>query len=256
MATAPLLQTLLRRERMPAAGALLLVVLLSWAWLLNGAGTMEEMDGMLMPMSVGPWSAAHAALMLAMWVVMMAAMMLPSAMPMILFYDSLARKRRAGGTGASVFALGYLAVWGVFSVVAVALQFTLERLAVLSPMMETTSIALAGVLLIGAGIYQWTPVKQACLRRCRSPLDFVLTHWRDGARGAFIMGVQHGAYCLGCCWMLMLLLFVGGVMNLAWIAGLTLFILLEKLMPAGRWTGRAAGLVLIGWGGGVLAGLY
>jgi predicted metal-binding membrane protein len=122
-------------------------------------------------------------------------------------------------------------------------------------MMQTTSTALAGAILVGAGIYQWTPLKQACLRQCRSPLDFVMTEWRSGKGGAFAMGLTHGAYCLGCCWLLMLLLFVGGVMNLAWIAGIALFVLVEKLSPAGHWIGKAAGVALILWGGVVLAGL-
>ena len=118
--------------------------------------------------------------------------------------------------------------------------------------MQTTSIALAGGTLIAAGIYQFTPLKQSCLRRCRSPLEFVMTHWREGSAGAFIMGTQHGMFCLGCCWVLMLLLFVGGVMNIAWIAGLTVFVLIEKIAPAGYWLGRCAGIVLIGWGAVVL----
>jgi predicted metal-binding membrane protein len=112
---------------------------------------------------------------------------------------------------------------------------------------------LAGIILIAAGLYQWTPLKQACLRRCRSPLDFIMTEWRSGSRGALSMGLRHGVFCLGCCWMLMLLLFVGGVMNFAWIAGIALFVLVEKLVPAGHWVGKAAGLILIGWGGWVLA---
>ena len=115
-------------------------------------------------------------------------------------------------------------------------------------MMETTSIVLAAALLIAAGVYQWTRLKQACLTRCRSPLEFVLTQWREGSRGAFTMGLRHGGYCVGCCWVLMLLLFVGGVMNLVWIAGLAAYVLVEKLAPAGHWIGRATGLLLIGWG--------
>ena len=120
-------------------------------------------------------------------------------------------------------------------------------------MMEMTSTVLAGALLIAAGLYQWSSLKQACLRRCRSPLEFVMTQWREGVRGAFVMGLRHGAYCLGCCWLLMLLLFVGGVMNLSWIAGLALFVLIEKTAPAGHWIGRAAGAGLIAWGGVTLA---
>jgi predicted metal-binding membrane protein len=114
--------------------------------------------------------------------------------------------------------------------------------------MNTTSRSLAGAVLIGAGVYQWTPLKQACLRRCRSPLEFLMTEWREGSRGAFIMGLRHGAYCLGCCWVLMLLLFVGGIMNITWIAGNALFVLVEKLAPAGHWMGRVAGLALVVWG--------
>lgn len=241
----------LRHDRLLVVAGLLAVVVLSWAYLLTGAGTLQDMGGMLMPMSSGPWTLGHAMLMLVMWVVMMAAMMLPSAAPMILLHATIVRGRRAGGervAASLVFACGYIATWTAFSLGAVALQFGLERAAVLSPMMETTSVTLAGAVLIAAGIYQWMPFKQACLQRCRSPLEFVLTHWRNGAWGAFVMGVQHGGYCVGCCWLLMLLLFVGGVMNLVWIAGLAVFILVEKLAPAGHWIGRGVGLLLIAWG--------
>lgn len=251
MVDTSLIQRALRRERMLVVTGLLVVIALSWSYLLTGAGTMQEMGDMLMPMSSGPWDLGHALVMLAMWAVMMAAMMLPSAAPMILLYGTIARKRSAGGeevAGSAIFTAGYVAVWAVFSLAAVALQYGLEGAALLSPMMETTSIVLAAALLIVAGVYQWTPLKQACLRHCRSPLEFVMTQWREGRRGAFVMGARHGTYCVGCCWMLMLLLFVGGVMNLAWIAGLAAYVLLEKLAPAGPWVGRAAGLLLIGWG--------
>lgn len=255
MKAASVLEGALRHDRIVAVGALLAVVLLSWAYLLSGAGTMQEMDGMLMPMSQSSWTAGHALLMLAMWVVMMTAMMLPSAAPMILLYGTIARKRGTAAFAQAVFALGYLVVWASFSMIAVVLQFALEKAALLSPMMEATSMAFAGTVLIAAGVYQWLPVKQVCLRRCRSPLDFVMLHWREGTGGAFAMGLLHGAYCVGCCWALMLLLFVGGVMNLAWIAGLALFILVEKLAPAGHWIARAAGALLAGWGMFVLLSL-
>lgn len=241
----------LRHDRFLTISGLLLVVFLAWAYLLMGAGTMQEMGGMLMPMSAGPWTFGYALLMLVMWAVMMAAMMLPSATPMILLHATIVRGRRASSMSATLslsFVAGYMAIWSGFSLVAVALQFGLEKVAMLSPMMEMTSITLAGVVLIAAGIYQWTPLKKACLLRCRSPLEFVLAHWRDGAGGAFAMGVRHGMYCVGCCWMLMLLIFVGGIMNLAWIAGLAIFVLVEKLAPAGHWIGRVAGILLIGWG--------
>ncbi len=251
---ASLLERGLRHDRALVVAGLLLVVVLSWAYLFAGAGTMQDMDGMLMPMSAGPWTPAYALLMLLMWSVMMAAMMLPSAAPMILLYARIAAGRQGSGQAAlsAMFALGYLAIWSAFSLAAVALQFALERLALLSPMMVTTSVALAGALLVAAGIYQWLPFKQACLRHCRSPLEFVLAHWRSGMAGAFRMGVQHGMLCVGCCWVLMLLLFVGGVMNLAWIAGLALLVLAEKLAPAGHWIGRAAGIVLAVWGAATL----
>ena len=134
------------------------------------------------------------------------------------------------------------------SLAATALQFGLENLALMSPMMQTTSIALAEMVLIVTGLYQWTSLKQACLRHCRSPLDFLVAYWHPGSRGALRMGLRHGAYCVGCCWVLMLLLFVGGVMNFAWIAGVALFVLIEKLVPAGHWIGRGAGILLVGWG--------
>ncbi len=249
----------LRRDRLLVVLGLVAVIIAAWAYLLAGAGmSMHEMNGMLMPMRSEPWTIGYAALVLAMWAVMMAAMMLPSAAPMILFYGTIARARRARGelaVGSGVFAGGYLVVWAAFSLAAVGFQFGAEQAALLSPMMEMTSIGLSGALLIAAGVYQWTPLKQACLRRCRSPLEFVMTQWREGIRGAFTMGLKHGAYCLGCCWLLMLLLFVGGVMNFAWIAGLALFVLVEKLAPAGHWIGRAAGVGLIVWGGATLATL-
>lgn len=251
MAAGSLFEAALRRERLLVAAGLLALVGLSWLYLLSGAGTMEEMGGMLMPMSSGPWTPAHAATMLAMWAVMMMAMMLPSAAPTILLYATIARNRRVRGgpeSNAGMFTLGYLAVWLGFSVAAVVLQYWLEHTALLSPMMQTTSIALAAAVLIGAGLYQWTPLKHACLRHCRSPLDFLLEHWREGRAGALRMGMRHGAYCLGCCWVLMLLLFVGGIMNLVWVAAIALFVLVEKLAPGGHGVSRAAGLLLVLWG--------
>jgi predicted metal-binding membrane protein len=150
-------------------------------------------------------------------------MMLPGAAPMILFYSAIARRRSKAAPAAAaagVFSLGYLAIWAIFSLAAAALQIGLELTALLSPAMKTTSIAVAGIVLIAAGVYQWTPLKHACLRRCRSPLEFVMLHWRAGTRGAFTMGFRHGGYCVGCSWLLMLLLFIGGVMNIAWIAAI------------------------------------
>jgi predicted metal-binding membrane protein len=186
---------------------------------------------------------------------MMVAMMLPSAAPMILLYAAVNRKAHERGAPfvpTGVFAVGYLATWGVFSLLAVTLQWGLERTALLSSMMASTSLVLGGLLLIAAGAWQLTPLKHACLKHCRSPLHFLSHHWRKGRGGAFRMGVEHGAFCLGCCWFLMGLLFYGGVMNLYWIVGLAAYVLLEKTVPAGHWLGSAAGVGLIAWGGVLL----
>lgn len=252
-----LLANLHRHDRSIVVALLLGVALVCWLYLLVGVDMpMPEMAGMAMPMATPGWTIGHFFLMLVMWSAMMAAMMLPSAVPMLLFYDSVAQKRGNPAIGLTMlFALGYLVVWFCFSFGAVLLQYALDQASLLSPSIRTTSTVLAGIILIAAGLYQWTPLKQACLRRCRSPLDFVMTAWRSGSRGALSMGLRHGVFCLGCCWMLMLLLFVGGVMNFAWIAGIALFVLVEKLVPAGHWVGKAAGLILIGWGGWVLASL-
>ena len=246
----------LRRERVVVVSALLGVVILAWGYVLLGAGmSMHEMSGLPMARQHATWAPGHVAVVSVMWAVMMAAMMLPSAAPMILLYGTIARRRELRGDaaiGAGVFGLGYVVVWAAFSLVAVALQFGLDYAALLSPMMSMTSRSVAGGVLIAAGVYQWTPLKQACLRRCRSPLEFLMTEWREGRRGAFIMGLRHGAYCLGCCWMLMLLLFVGGVMNVVWIGGIAVFVLIEKVAPGGHWIGRVAGAALVFWGAATL----
>ncbi|MBI2747752.1 MAG: DUF2182 domain-containing protein [Burkholderiales bacterium] len=252
MLASSLIESALRRERLLVIAGLAFVVLASWGYLLAGAGMQREMGGMLMPMSSGPWTLGHALVVVAMWVAMMAAMMLPSAAPMVLFHAAIARQRHAGGapavTSSGAFALGYLAIWSLFSVVATALQYALERLALLSTMMQMTSVLLAAAILVVAGLYQWTPWKQACLQHCRSPFAFVMTYWRDGTKGAFSMGVRHGATCLGCCWLLMLLLFVGGVMSVGWIAGVAVFVAIEKLVPAGHRVSHSAGALLVAWG--------
>ena len=255
MTSQPAIAKVMRHDRMLVVSGLLLVIVLSWVYLLMGAGTMPEIGDMLVPASAHAWTSGYAAVMLVMWAIMMAAMMLPSAAPMILLFATIERGRRARGEQAAAagrFASGYLVVWTVFSVGATAIQYGLDLAALLSPAMHTTSIVVAGAVLLAAGIYQLTPFKQACLQRCRSPLEFVMAHWRDGNGGAFVMGFQHGLFCLGCCWALMLLLFVGGVMNMQWIAGLTIFVLIEKLAPAGHWLGRGAGILLIGWGAATL----
>ena len=245
-------ENILSRDRLLVVAALCAVIAGSWGYLLSGAGMdRHEMDGMTMPAMRMQWSAGYFALMAGMWATMMAAMMLPSAAPMILLHASICRRRAPEGAplhASALFILGYLAIWIAFSLVATMLQWALAAATLLSPMMQTTSKTVAAALFIAAGVYQWTPLKQACLRRCRSPLDFVMAYWREGAWGSFAMGLRHGAFCLGCCWLLMLLLFAGGLMNLAWVAGLAVFVLVEKLAPAGHWIGYAAGLLLVAWG--------
>jgi predicted metal-binding membrane protein len=187
-------------------------------------------------------------LLFVMWVVMMVAMMVPTAASMILTYAMLNRRQQIHEepfASTAVFLGGYLVVWTGFSALATLAQWGLHEAALLSPMMVSTSPILGGVLLLSAGIFQWTPWKYACLKHCRSPLGFLMTDWRDGAWGAFWMGLRHGSYCTGCCWFLMALLFVAGVMNLLWVATITAFVLVEKMVPRGDLVGRVAGGVLV-----------
>jgi len=265
-----ILEALVRRDRLVVVTALIAVIALSWAYLLAGAGmgmSAYEMTRMLqlgmaggmagMPMMTpAVWTPGYAVLMFFMWWVMMVAMMLPSAAPMILLFATVNRKQRETDhphVATSIFAVGYLAAWAGFSLVAVTLQWGFERTGILSPMLVGTNVIFGGVLLLAAGVYQLTPIKHACLRHCRSPLAFLITHWRRDARGALRMGLVHGVFCVGCCWFLMGLLFFGGVMNLYWIAGLALFVLFEKTVPAGHWLGYATGIALLVWGAGMLA---
>lgn len=186
-----------------------------------------------------------------MWTVMMIAMMLPAALPFVFAFGFEHRSRRARGlpyVPASIFLAGYFAIWTAFSALAALVQWLLHRGALLSPMMTATSSVFAGGILVAAGVYQWTPYKDACLRHCRSPLTFLLSDWREGRLGAFRMGIDHGLFCLGCCWLLMALPFATGVMNLAWMAAITVFILIEKAAPGGQWFGRIGGATLVGAG--------
>jgi predicted metal-binding membrane protein len=204
---------------------------------------------MAMPEARG-WSGLDALLLLAMWAVMMIAMMLPSAAPMILMF-ALVNRRRVEQTRpvarTGVFVAGYLIVWTIYSALAAAGQWALHQAALLSDV-AAVGPRVGGALLIAAGLYQWTPLKRACLAACRSPLSFLLTEWREGRRGALVMGLRHGAYCVGCCWMLMALLFVAGVMNLVWVVVLAGLVLVEKLAPAGLGVGRVAGVVMVAAG--------
>ncbi len=253
-------KTVLRRDRIILLSALGLITALSWAYVFSLASDMRDMEmatEMVMPQMQEAWSVTDFALTFVMWAVMMVAMMTPSAAPMILMFAGINRRRQKQQVPyvpTSVFLLGYLVVWAAFSVLATAAQWGLHTVSLLSPTMVSTTPVLGGILLLVAGIYQWTPLKHACLSKCRSPLGFVLNEWREGRWGAFLMGLKHGSYCTGCCWSLMALLFVAGVMNLLWVAAIAGFILLEKMAPAGKRMGQAAGVLMIA-GGIALLGL-
>jgi predicted metal-binding membrane protein len=241
------LESLLKRDRAMIVAGLIGVAALAWLYLLLVARGMSDTDGMAM-IGMKPWGLVDAALMFVMWAVMMVAMMVPSAAPMILLYGTVARRQGERGhvlAPVGAFASGYILAWTGFGLLATLLQWGLERAALLSPMMVSNSALLGGSLLIAAGIYQWTPLKHACLENCRSPIRFLSASWRPGAKGAVVMGLHHGLYCVGCCWLLMALLFVGGVMNLIWVAAIAFFVLIEKALPRGVLLGRLVSPALI-----------
>ncbi|MGH8728843.1 MAG: DUF2182 domain-containing protein [Burkholderiales bacterium] len=258
------LEFILKRDRWAATFGLMLVIALAWGYLFAGAGmgmSALEMTRMAsdktMDMAHPTWTFGYALLMFVMWWIMMAAMMLPGAAPVILLATALNRKARVDhspyGTS-GFFVAGYLLVWAFFSLAATIAQWSLTEGGLLSSMMQSTSPHFAGGLLIAAGLWQLTPIKQACLRRCRSPVTFLTQHPRKGNAGSLAMGMEHGAYCLGCCGVLMALHFVGGVMNLHWIAGLAAYVLAEKLLPFGQQIGWATGFVLVLFGLALITG--
>jgi predicted metal-binding membrane protein len=276
MANARLLERMLLRDRAVVIVSLGLVIAVSWVYLLTGAGmgmaalemnprsmaggSAAAMGGAMAAMATPvDWTLRYALVMFFMWWVMMIAMMLPSAAPMILLHAKIDRsaKTRAGQPGGlmptAAFTLGYLLAWGLFSAMAVALQWHFEGLGLLSPqMMSSSSTVFAACLLLFAGAYQLSPIKQACLRHCRGPIQFLSRYWRPGTAGALTMGLRHGAFCMGCCWGLMALLFFGGIMNLYWITGLALIVLIEKVMPLGPRVGQSSGALLLIWGAAFL----
>lgn len=228
----------------------------SWVYLGVVAARMDEMSSVLaMPMT-SAWSPVQAALMVTMWAVMMAAMMLPSAVPMVLTYDRLdGSSAQCQDGSAALFVAGYALVWSGFAVAAAGFQWVLQTMALVDGMGEATQRGLAGLLLIGAGAFQFSPVKRRSLGVCRTPMGFLTTSWRDGRSGALRMGLHHGSLCLRCCWALMILLFVLGVMNLFWVALLAIFVLAEKVSRRGEAISAIGGVVMIAWGvGAVLAG--
>jgi len=252
-------------DRLIVLAGLGILVTISWMYLFYIANDTSSMN---MPM--GPdmqdgkgmsamkpsvpmaWSLSEWFAMFTMWSVMMIGMMIPSASPMILVFSKVNRQKKASGSpygGTGIFVAGYIIIWSAFSVLATMVNFILHSNALLSGMMgHSDSMLLGGFLLVIAGIFQWTPWKDSCLSKCRTPMGFLITEWRDGSKGALVMGLKHGAYCVGCCWLIMALLFVLGVMNLVWIAALSVFVLVEKIVPNGLWIGRVSGLALIVWG--------
>lgn len=254
-----MLEKVIKRDRAIVLTGLTITVILSWAYILNGAGMNMDMS---MPADMGMggtsviWTPGYWVLMFVMWWVMMVAMMLPSAAPMILLFATVnkgAVRQNSRAVPTFVFAAGYLLIWGGFCLLAVVAQWALTSLDLLDQMMQSNSRYLGAALLISAGIYQFTPAKDACLKNCKSPVQFIMGHWVPGHFGALKMGLLHGAYCLGCCWFLMGLLFFGGVMNILWIGGLALYVLLEKLMPHGSILEKVVGGILVVWGGAMIA---
>ncbi|GAC1619994.1 MAG: hypothetical protein NVS9B10_01240 [Nevskia sp.] len=242
------LEAALLRDRLLVAASLAAACLLCAAYLVPMALDMNAaMAGPARWMMSARWDIPYLLLMFAMWTAMMAGMMLPSAAPMILLYALVVRRTATPPAPApriAAFALGYLLAWTAFSLIATLLQWQLSRAALMSPMMLSSSPGLDALILVVAGVYQWTPLKRRCLVQCRAPALFLAQHWRPGADGALRMGLHHGLYCIGCCWALMLLLFFGGVMNLLWIGALTILVLLEKLAPQALPAGRLGGLLL------------
>ncbi len=254
------LERMIRRDRLIMALGLLAILGLSWSYLVTTAAGMRamlgeaEMHAAMGMAEMQSWPRELVALF-AMWAVMMVGMMLPSAAPLILLILGVYRRRddRHTRQNSMLFVSGYLLAWTIFSLAAASAQVALHRAALLSPDMAARSGALTAAILIIVGVYQWFPIKNACLAHCRSPLSFLSQHWREGLAGAVRMGFFHGLFCVGCCWALMTLLFVAGVMNLLWVAAIAVFVLVEKLWRQGLLFGRVAGVFLILWGTYVFA---
>ena len=236
--------------------ALAAVIACAWAYVVPASLDMYgRMDGAAAWMMEATWDADYLLLIFLMWAAMMVAMMPPSALPTLLIFHTAVRndpKVRSPSRSMFAFVAGYILAWSGFSLGATLLQWGLAEAALLSPMMVSASPWLGGAILIVAGVYQWTPIKSACLQQCRSPLAFLMEHWQPGMSGALRLGLRHGLHCVGCCWALMLLLFVGGVMSLLWIGAITAFVLVEKLAPYRVQGGRLSGLALVLAGAWVL----
>ena len=250
------LERILRRDRQVMAVGLAAVTALAWIYLVRSAAAMNAMSmeaqmHVAMGMVMTPiWGFGEWLNLFVMWAVMMIAMMTPSAAPVMLLVLGTYRRRndRRARASASMFVAGYLLAWTVFSAIVSALQVALHQAAFLAADMRIEPSTWAGLVLIVAALYQWLPIKDACLAQCRSPLGLIAHYWREGPTGGLSMGVRHGLYCVGCCWLLMALLFVVGVMNLLWIAAIAALVFLEKLVRGGPTIGRVAGVAMGGWG--------
>jgi predicted metal-binding membrane protein len=255
------IENILGRERVVTALGIVGVVVLSWAYLWTGAGmgmSALDMTGVaLFPHRLadgGGGMDPSLPTVILMWWVMMIAMMTPSAAPLVLLYRRVLRHHAATEASSAVPSMfllaGYLTAWLAFSICAASLQKVLQPTGLISEMMLwSKSAPLSAIVLASAGVYQFSPLKRACLTQCRSPVNFLTAHWRPGVTGSFLLGMRHGIYCVGCCWLLMALLFVGGIMNLVWIAALALIVFIEKILPGGERVGRVLGVVLIAWAG-------
>lgn len=252
-----LVEKALRRDRLITASAIGVIALLAWTYIIllsrqmnASMSEVNDMAAMGMAMPEPAWDVSRFVLTFLMWAVMMMAMMLPSAAPFILLYARVGRSAAADGVVFAPtfwFAAGYVLAWAGFSAMATLAQFALSQAALITPMAVLSSRWVGAGVLFAAGVYQWTPLKDACLTRCRTPLSFIQSHggFKGEAVASVRIGLLHGLYCIGCCWMLMALLFVGGVMNLLWIAALAILVLLEKVLPAGVWVARAAGVTFV-----------
>ena len=293
MASQTTLETVLRRDRSVILAGLIIITALAWIYMVYLAQSMSGMDMSMdmdmdmqmssdMPMKeegmsmnseamsmdhdsmamgmVMSWTAVDFIMTFVMWAVMMVAMMVPAAAPMILIFAGMNRKKaeqQQPYIPTTVFMSGYLIVWWGFALLATVAQWGLHQAALLSSMMGKLTPVIGGIVVIAAGIFQWTPWKNVCLEHCRGPIGFMMAHWRDGLGGTLYMGMHHGLFCLGCCWFLMGLMFVAGVMSLFWMAVIAAFILLEKVVPKGA-AGTAvvwgAGIAMLGWGGWMIFG--
>ncbi len=257
MAKSSEMGNLLQKDRLFILSGLSFITVLAWAYMLHMAWEMigSGMDVKLACLTNwGPGDLVHTFIM---WSMMMVAMMIPSATPMIIIFATVNRQRskiQGPFIPTWLFVLGYLAAWAVYSALATMVQWGLHAAALLAHTLVITSPLLGALFLVAAGVFQWTRFRDACMTQCRSPFGFIMTEWREGRRGALIMGLKHGGYCVGCCWMLMTLSFVLGVMNMLWMAALTAFMVLEKV-PDNKWISRAAGMILVVWGLWVVAGV-